>query len=57
MTVDTWQIGVLVALCGLILPQNAYFGPILPPVHVWEEVVLGWSAGAYDGCHLVYGTI
>jgi hypothetical protein len=59
LAIETWQIGALVRRWGLIFVWNAYFGPILPPVRIWEEVSSGHggSSGDYDGCHLVYGTI
>ncbi len=57
MTIETWQIGALIVLASLILAEIAYFGPILPPVRIWGEAVLGGSSGAHDGYHLVYGTV
>ena len=58
MTIETWQIGALMSLTSQTLAGEAYFGPILAPVRIWEKVVLGWGVlGGCDGCHLVYGTV
>ena len=46
MTTVTWLLGALRSHTSQSLARDAYFGPILAPVRILEEAVLG-VLGAY----------
>jgi hypothetical protein len=60
MATVTWLIGALRSHTGQSLARDAYFGPILAPVRIWEEAVLGGprvpTTGAISTA-AVYGTV
>eukprot|EP00966_Prymnesium_polylepis_P222444 5146396-Prymnesium_polylepis.1 len=60
MTTVTWLIGAPRSHTSQILARDAYFGPTLAPVRIWEEAVLGGPRVPSTGrvpSSVLYGTV